>query len=97
VTRFNPYKVVSRVALWAVVLGFNTVLAAGTVKIAGLIVGRSGDEMIVQFGSGGELAFLFTDSTQVSQIGGLFKRAGKDVNGRFHSRPESSSSGHLQQ
>ena len=47
--------------------------AAETTKIEGLIVGRSGDEMIVQFGSGAELAFLLDDNTKVSQVGGLFK------------------------
>jgi len=33
-----PYKVIARVALWVVGLGFNTVVAAGTVKIKGLMV-----------------------------------------------------------
>ena len=42
-------------------------------KVEGFIIGRSGDEMIVQFGSGAELAFQLTDDTQVSQVGGLFK------------------------
>lgn len=46
---------------------------AETTKVEGLIVGRSGDEMIVQFGSGAELAFLLDDNTKVSQVGGLFK------------------------
>ena len=35
--------------------------------------------MIVQFGSGAELVFLLTDSTQASQVGGFFKaRRNKD-------------------
>jgi OmpA-OmpF porin, OOP family len=42
-------------------------------KVEGFIIGRSGDEMIVQFGGGAELAFQLTDDTQVSQVGGLFK------------------------
>jgi outer membrane protein OmpA-like peptidoglycan-associated protein len=46
---------------------------AKPVKVEGFIIGRSGDEMIVQFGSGAELAFQLTDNTQVSQVGGLFK------------------------
>ena len=44
----------------------STVMAAETAKVEGLIIGRSGDEMIVQFGGGAELAFQLTDSTQVS-------------------------------
>ena len=58
---------------------FSTAMAAKTVKIEGLIVGRSGDEMVVQFGSGAELAFQLTDTTQVSQVGGLFKASRKQM------------------
>ena len=55
-------------------LGLLTSLAiAENVKIDGLIVGRSGDEMIVKFGSGAELTFQLTDDTKVTQVGGLFK------------------------
>lgn len=43
------------------------------VKVEGFIIGRSGDEMIVQYGGGAELAFQLTDSTNVAQVGGLFK------------------------
>jgi hypothetical protein len=51
---------------------FSSLVAAENVKIEGIIVGTSGDEIIVRFGSGAELAFQLTDNTQVSQIGGLF-------------------------
>jgi outer membrane protein OmpA-like peptidoglycan-associated protein len=67
-----------------VVLSFLLVVltslaVAENIKIEGLIVGRSGDEMIVKFGSGAELAFQLTDSTQVSQVGGLFKARRKQM------------------
>jgi outer membrane protein OmpA-like peptidoglycan-associated protein len=52
---------------------------AENVKIEGLIVGRSGDEMIVKFGSGAELAFQLTDNTKVQQVGGLFKAQRKQM------------------
>ena len=85
-TRFNSNKVIARVAVW--VVGFNTVVAAGTVKINinGLIVGRSADEMIVQLGSGAELAFLLTDSTQVAQIRRTFQSAQEKMTMLKHTR-----------
>jgi hypothetical protein len=53
------------------VLILNSLALAENVKIEGLIVGRSGDEIIVKFGSGAELAFQLTDRTKVSDIGEL--------------------------
>jgi outer membrane protein OmpA-like peptidoglycan-associated protein len=47
-------------------LAFSTALAAETVKVEGLIIGRSGDEMIVQLSKDAQLAFLLNDQTQVS-------------------------------
>jgi outer membrane protein OmpA-like peptidoglycan-associated protein len=58
---------------------FSSLVVAENVKIEGLIVGRSGDEFIVKFGSGAELAFQLTDNTQVSQIGGLFNARRKQM------------------
>ena len=60
-------------------LSFCTLLAAENVKIEGVIVGRSGDEIIVKFGSGAELAFQLTDNTQVSQVGGLLNARRKHL------------------
>src|SRR5215469_9106738 len=48
-------------------------IAQEPTKVEGVIVGRSGSEMIVQYLNGAELAFLLDDSTKVSQVGGLFK------------------------
>lgn len=56
----------SLATLSVIVLASATTLAAEQVKIEGLIVGRSGDEIVVQFGSGAELAFQLTDTTKVS-------------------------------
>ena len=67
------------VVLSFLVLVLTSLLAAENVKIEGLIVGRSGDEIIVKFGSGAELAFQLTDNTQVSQIGGLFNARRKQM------------------
>ena len=58
---------------------FSALAAAETVKIEGIIVARSGDEVIVRFGSGAELAFQLTDNTQVSQVGGLFNARRKQL------------------
>ena len=66
-------------AMLCVALVPSLARAAETTKVEGLIIGRSGDEMIVQFGSGAELAFQLTDSTQVSQVGGLFKANRKEM------------------
>jgi hypothetical protein len=53
--------------------------AAETVKIEAIIVGKSGDEVIVPLESGAELAFQLTDNTQVSQVGGLFNACRKQL------------------
>jgi OmpA-OmpF porin, OOP family len=55
------------------VLAFIPRIQAETTKIEGVIVGRSGSEIIVQYLQGAELAFLLDDSTKVSQTGGVFK------------------------
>src|SRR5208282_2064177 len=68
------WRITSHATVFAVVLGFSTAMAAEKIKIEGLIIGRGGDEMILQIGQGAELAFQLTDSTQVSQVGGLFAR-----------------------
>jgi hypothetical protein len=58
---------------------FGALTAAETVKIVGIIVGKGGDEVIVPFGSGGELAFQLTDNTQVPPVGGLFNARRKQL------------------
>lgn len=61
------------VAVFVLVVLLRTATLAETTKAEGVIVGRSGSEIIVQFMQGAELAFLLDDSTKVSQTGGLFK------------------------
>jgi outer membrane protein OmpA-like peptidoglycan-associated protein len=65
--------------LVGVMLAVGATLAAETVKVEGYIVGRSGDEIIVKFGGGAELAFQLTDRTKVSDIGELHTPSRKDM------------------
>jgi len=51
----------------------GTTGVAETTKVEGVIVGRSGSEIIVEYMQGAELAFLLDDSTKVTQTGGMFK------------------------
>jgi OmpA-OmpF porin, OOP family len=71
-------KIASGVTLCVVIFAFS-VAAAETVKIEGIIAGRSGDEIIVQYLNGADLAFQLTDTTEVSQIGGLFNARRKQM------------------
>ena len=63
----------SFVAVFVFVVLLRTVSLAETTKVDGVIVGRSGSEIIVEYHQGVELAFLLDDSTKVSQTGGVFK------------------------
>jgi outer membrane protein OmpA-like peptidoglycan-associated protein len=64
-------KIAFGLALGVMVVALALAALAETVKIEGFIVGRSGDEIIVKFGSGAELAFQLTALTKVSEIGEL--------------------------
>ena len=66
-------KLASLVVVFVLIILLRTATLAATTKVEGVIVGRSGDEIIVQYLQGAELAFLLDDSTKVSQTGGLFK------------------------
>src|ERR1700751_5452028 len=66
-------KFASLVALFVLVVLLRTATLAESTKVEGVIVGRSGSEIIVEYLQGAELAFLLDDSTKVSQTGGLFK------------------------
>jgi len=59
--RFLPATAIS-----VIVIAFSIAVAAESVKVEGLITGRSGDEMIVQIARGAELAFQLTNGTKVS-------------------------------
>ena len=66
-------KFASLAAVFVMVVLFRTATLAEPTKVEGVIVGRSGNEIIVEFMQGTELAFLLDESTKVSQTGGLFK------------------------
>jgi OmpA-OmpF porin, OOP family len=73
-TTSNLHKTISCIGACLLICGFAASMPAQTTtKVEGLIIGRSGDEMIVQYGGGAELAFQLDDSTKVQQVGGLFK------------------------
>lgn len=72
-TRLISKNVASLVAVFVLVVLSRTATLAETTKIEGVIVGRSGNEIIVEYVQGAELAFLLDDGTKVSQVGGLFK------------------------
>ena len=69
--RSNLNRTASLAILSVIMLALCTAVAAETVKIEGLIVGRNGDEVTVRFGSGAELTFVLTERTEVSQVGEL--------------------------
>ena len=76
--RFSFGKI-TFLAVLSVVLAFATVATAEPTKVEGLIVARSGSEIIVEYMKGAELAFLLTDGTKVSQVGGVFKARRKQM------------------
>jgi OOP family OmpA-OmpF porin len=71
--RSSMQRVTFLAELSVLMISFTAVAAAAPTKVEGVIVGRSGNEIIVEFMQGAELAFLLDDSTQVSQTGGMFK------------------------
>jgi len=52
---------------------------AQTVKVQGLIKGRSGDQMILQTSDSPKLIVVLTDSTQVGQVQGMLKARRKQM------------------
>jgi outer membrane protein OmpA-like peptidoglycan-associated protein len=78
-THSKLQKTAFSLVLVGVMLVLVAVLAAETVKVEGYIVGRSGDEIIVKFGSGAELAFQLTALTKVSDIGELHSPSRKNM------------------
>ena len=58
---------------------FTATVSAQTVKIEGMIKGRSGPEMIVQTSDAPELVVVLTDSTDVGQVQGMLKARKKEM------------------
>jgi hypothetical protein len=63
--------------LSVLVLAFIPPTLAEKTNVEGVIVGRSGNVMIVEYTQNAELAFLLDDNTKVSQVGGVFKMRDK--------------------
>lgn len=63
----------SLVAVFVLVVLLRVAVQAEATKVEGVIVGRSGSEIVVEYIQGAELAFLLDDNTKVSQTGGVFK------------------------
>jgi OmpA-OmpF porin, OOP family len=78
-TRSNLQRIPFGLVLCIVLLALAPVAVAETVKIEGFIVGRSGDEIVVKFGSGAELAVQLTPLTKVSDIGELHQPGRKEM------------------
>src|SRR6201997_5544829 len=70
-TRATLRGAASAMVLGLMVLVCNAVLFAEAVKIEGYIIGSSGDQITVSFGSGAQLTVVVTQDTEVSQIGRL--------------------------
>lgn len=71
--RSSIHRATSLAALSVLAILFTPAIRAAPTKVEGVIVGRSGSVIIVEFMQGAELAFLLDDNTEVSQTGGLFK------------------------
>jgi OmpA-OmpF porin, OOP family len=61
------------------VLLFSVTALAQTVKVQGLITGRSGSEMILKTNDSPKLVVQLTDETQVAQVQGLLKARRKQM------------------
>jgi outer membrane protein OmpA-like peptidoglycan-associated protein len=57
----------------------TTVAVAQSVKVQGLIKGRSGDTMILQISDSPDITVLLTDNTQVGQVQGVFQARRKEM------------------
>lgn len=66
-------KCPSLIAVFGLIVLLRTAALAEPTKVEGVIVGRSGSEIIVEYIQGVELAFLLDDNTKVSQTGGVFQ------------------------
>jgi OmpA-OmpF porin, OOP family len=67
------------IALIVAVSFLTTSVAAGTIKVEGLIKSRSGEKMVVQTTESPNLVVLLTDDTEVGQVQGVLKARRKDM------------------
>jgi len=68
-----------RMLLLIVFAALGTIATAETIKIEGLIKGRSGATMILQTSDSPDLVVLLTDTTEVGQIQGVFQARKKEM------------------
>src|ERR1700745_2089744 len=79
-TKFNWLRIsyVAVLSLMGLTM-LSTTFAAQTVKVEGLIQGRSGDSMILKTSQSPKLVVLLTDSTNVGQVQGVLKARKKEM------------------
>jgi OmpA-OmpF porin, OOP family len=75
----GSHKILAIALLIAVVAVFTLPVFAQTVKVQGLIKGRSGAEMILQTSDQPKLVVLLTEATQVGQVQGVLKARRKQM------------------
>lgn len=75
----GSHKVLPIALLITVVAVFTLPVFAQTVKVQGLIKGRSGAEMILQTSDQPKLVVLLTEATQVGQVQGVLKARRKQM------------------
>ena len=79
-TESKLHKIATAVTLTVIVLTlFATVAVAQSVKVKGIIKGRSGNSMTMQTSDTPKLVVLLTDTTDVQQVGGVFKAKRKEM------------------
>jgi OmpA-OmpF porin, OOP family len=79
-TRFNLSRTAYVAALSIIGLTlFSAMAGAQSVKVEGLIKGRSGEKMIVQTSGDPNLIIILTDSTDVAQVQGVLKARRKEM------------------
>ena len=75
----KQFGVLCIASVLVLILVTGTMLSAQTVKVQGLIKGRSGATMVLQTQDSPKLVVLLTDSTQVGQVQGVFKARRKEM------------------
>jgi len=79
-TQSKSLKIASVTVLLLTVLAFlSTTVFAQTVKVQGIIKGRTGNTMTLQTADAPKLVVVLTDSTDVAQVEGVFKARKKEM------------------
>lgn len=76
--RKNSFSSIACAAFVGVVL-LSAVVVAQSVKVKGLITGRSGDKIVLQTADNPAMVVLLTDSTDVGQVQGMLKARHKEM------------------